>query len=70
MSSGLIRRKTNEATRVIEQFVEGADALHTHVLEWPPTCPSDAQIVGAERSLAALCGLLARLRHTTLKRTA
>lgn len=47
---------------IVEQVVEGSESLLAVVSSWPLTHLRNSHIVGAERSLIALQGLLVRLK--------
>jgi len=51
-----------DAGSIIRNIDEGIAALHTEVSSWPHVHMRESRIVGAERSLVALQGLLIDLR--------
>lgn len=48
--------------QIVQNIDEGIAALHESVASWPRTHLRESHIVGAERSLVALHGLLVALR--------
>lgn len=54
--------RTLDAGAIKEQIADGAESLYAFVSGWNLTHVREAHIVGAERSLVALQGLLIKLR--------
>jgi hypothetical protein len=51
-----------DARQIIDNLIEGADALRADVSSWPGRFLRESNIIGAERSLVALQNLLIDLR--------
>ena len=57
----------NDPGRIVEQIVEGTEALHAFVSGWPLRSLPDSHIIATERSIVALQDLLVRLKQATPK---
>jgi len=63
MSAHTSRAAMPDGGVILANLVDGTEALHRCVWGWSASDLTEAHIVGAERSLIALRGLLVRLRQ-------